>query len=305
MSTYVEDLFTYLHRYETNPPEFDAEAFVQTYNGVLAVFQALREQREKAVEVDTYFLQKIKSTPLTTSDLRLFTVQILVTFFEAEADIDGHANQAYLYCRSLRKHRQDIPYFENELLPMLVRDGSLNWSTRLNSLFLQEIARYMNTHGRPLAQHVSPEEFNALTNPSKLLLLARRRLQLGSDLLRDRSSLEFHLHRINAIRKLALQGPVYRDHLTAWQYLPTTSLWARLRNRLRELYGKLTGAVSNLRYLRLLLLQRQPAYWLLVGIILVSLAAAVLVPSWWNRRAAERLDKLTQHSYELQTLSGK
>lgn len=80
IKTYIQDLFRYLEDYESNYSEFKTEAFFQTYNGIFAVFQALRKQRDKAVEVDLFFLENIKQAPLSSSDLRQLTIQILITF---------------------------------------------------------------------------------------------------------------------------------------------------------------------------------------------------------------------------------
>ena len=59
MSAYIEDLFQYLDRFETRAAEFDTEAFLQTYSGVYALFGVLREQRDKAFETDSFFLERI------------------------------------------------------------------------------------------------------------------------------------------------------------------------------------------------------------------------------------------------------
>ena len=58
ITSYIEDLFKYIAGYESDYASFEVEGFFQTYNGIGAVFQALREQREKAVEVDRVFLEK-------------------------------------------------------------------------------------------------------------------------------------------------------------------------------------------------------------------------------------------------------
>ena len=80
METYIKDLFRYIETYEQKYAEFDSEAFFQTYNGIYAVFHALREQRDQAVQVDNYFLKKIKSVPINSSDLRQIALQILIHF---------------------------------------------------------------------------------------------------------------------------------------------------------------------------------------------------------------------------------
>ncbi|MBD3258803.1 hypothetical protein GF377_10245, partial [candidate division GN15 bacterium] len=172
MNTYIEDLFAYLDKFEAGAG-FDTEAFLQTYNGVYTVFGALRDDRQKAIELDQFFVERIKRNPLGQSDLRQLTVQVLISFFETEADIDGQSNQGYLYCRSLREVRQDVPYFEQHLVPLIFRDGALNGDTRLIAFFLKEIARYMNRYGTRLDHDLRPEAFDALPEPSKYLQLVR------------------------------------------------------------------------------------------------------------------------------------
>ena len=159
--------------------EFETEAFLQTYNGIAAVFHALRQQRDTAIEVDRFFLDKIRQAPLTSSDLRQITIQVLITRFESEADIDGQSNKAYHYCRGLRAVKQDVPFFEDNLVPLLFRDGSLNGNYRVNSFFLNEISRYLNTFGRPIQAALTPEAFGGMPDPLKFLELARRRFQLS------------------------------------------------------------------------------------------------------------------------------
>ncbi len=66
ITSYIQDIFKYIDSYEKNYDSFDMEAFLQTYNGIYAVFQALREQRERAVEVDQNFLERIKQGPLSS-----------------------------------------------------------------------------------------------------------------------------------------------------------------------------------------------------------------------------------------------
>jgi hypothetical protein len=85
IKSYVEDLFKYLKTYEKNYSQFKTEAFFQTYNGIYAVFQALQQQRDKAVELDYVFLDRVREKPLTESDLRQIAVQTLITFFESVA----------------------------------------------------------------------------------------------------------------------------------------------------------------------------------------------------------------------------
>jgi hypothetical protein len=180
--TYIQDLFNYLDRYENATAQFETEAFLQTYNGIIAVLNPLRQQRQEAVAVDEYLLERIMQSPLTSSDLRQLAVQILITFFESEADTDGQTNRAYAYCRGLRAVKQDIPYFEKHLVPLVCDEGSLNNNFRLKQFMLSEIARYLVKFGRPVQAGLRPEDFLALSSPLQLVELVRRRSELGPNL---------------------------------------------------------------------------------------------------------------------------
>ena len=68
MKSYINDLFKYLDTYEKDYSKFETEAFLQTYNGIVTVFKSLRSDRNQAVEADYYLLDKIKTSPLTSSD---------------------------------------------------------------------------------------------------------------------------------------------------------------------------------------------------------------------------------------------
>ncbi|MDH3889902.1 MAG: hypothetical protein OEV49_02360 [candidate division Zixibacteria bacterium] len=300
VKSYVEDLFRYLENFETNPQQFATEAFLQTYSGIGAVFQALRQQRDKAVELDQFLLEKIKQAPLTSSDLRQTTVQVLVAFFEAEADIDGQSNRAYTYVRGLRAVKQDVPFIEKHLTPLLFRDGSMNNNYPLCMFFLGEMARYMNTFGKPLQTSISPEAFNALADPLKFLELARRRLQMGKELMQDRSSLEFHVHRIEGFAKLADRSPLFDYHLKQWRYVVKSGgFWTRVGAFLGGLGGKLTGVFSSSRYFRMSLSQRNPAYGFYGVVIILFLLLALYVPLKWSQYRQDKLEKMRTHLTEL------
>jgi hypothetical protein len=299
--TYVEDIFRYLESFEQSPQQFATEAFLQTYNGIGAVFQALRQQRDQAVELDQFLLEKIKQAPLTSSDLRQLTVQVLVSFFEAEADIDGQSNRSYTYCRGLRAVKQDVPFFENHLVPLLFRDGALNNNYPLNAFFLSEIARYMNTYGKPLKTDLNPEAFAALSDPLKFQELARRRLQIGSELMQDRSTLEFHMHRIEGFSKMAQRSPLFDWYLKDWQYIiKAGGFWSRVKGFLSTLGGKIKGVFSSSRYFRMSLTQRSPAYAFYSIIIVLFLLFALYVPIKWSQYRQDRLEQMHDHLTELQ-----
>jgi len=289
--TYIEDLFKYLDTFESRYGEFDTEAFLQTYNGIYAVFQALRQQRDKAVEVDHYFLSKIKQSPMSSSDMRQLAIQILTTYFESEADIDGQSNKAYLYCRDLRPIKQDVTYFTDHLVPLLFREGSLNNNFRLNRFFLGEITRYTTKFGRKAHEDLSPEEFAGLSDPAKFLELMRRRQVLGEDIMSDRGSLEFHMRRIDAFTKLGGKSRLHKYYLTEWQYLSKPSRWARFKVWLGDVWGRFKGAFKSARYFRLVMTQRSAAYLWYGLIIVLFIFLAIYIPNKWQDYKEHRLQE--------------
>jgi hypothetical protein len=305
MKEYIEDLFQYLDTYEKKYSSFETEGFLQTYNGISAVFQALRQQRDKAVDVDQFFLERIQQAPLTSSDLRQITIQVLITNFESEADIDGLSNRSYLFVRGLRPVKQDIPYFEQHLVPILFREGGLNNNLRLNMFLMEEMARIINTYGSRVQQNLSPESFSAMPDPVKFLELARRRQALGADLMKDRTTLEFHLQRIDAFSKLREKSKLNEYFLTQWKYFSSVSLWSRIRKAFGEMGTKIGGAFSSSRYFRLTLKQRNPAfiYYTLVMIVMVFLA--FYVPSRWQKYTEKRLIELKVKAGQQQAGEGK
>lgn len=305
VKSYVDDLFRYLDTYESSYAQFETEAFLQTYNGICAVFQALRRQRDKAVDLDQFLLDKIKHFPLTGSDLRQLTIQVLVTYFESEADIDGQSNRAYSYCRGVRAVKQDVPFFESHLVPLLFREGSVNNNYRLNAFFLHEIARYINTFGKSLNSDLSPEAFAALSDPLKYLELARRRHQLGDDLIKDRVSLEFHLQRIDAFNKLGQKSRLCEHYLKDWNYLIKPSFWSKVKAFLSELGGKLKGAFSSWRYFRLVITQRNPAFLYYGLIIVLFILLAIYIPMKWGDYGQSRFDQFEKRVHSLQSGAGK
>lgn len=304
IKNYVEDLFKYLRTYEKNYSHFMTEAFFQTYNGIYAVFQALQQQRDKAVELDYVFLDRVREKPLTESDLRQVAVQTLITFFESVADTDGRSNQAYSHCRGIRPVKQDVQFFEKHLLPLLFKEGCFRDNFRLNAFFLNEIARYLNKFGKRIQVDLTPEKFNAMSDPMKFLELARRRLQLGEDILKDRESLEFHLQRVDAFTKLKSKGKLYRQYLSTWQYLKRRNFWSKFKNWFSEFWGKFLGASSSGRYLRLVISQRSPAYLMYTMFIILFLTAAVVVPIFWNKHNQKQLEEFKERAAEVQRRAG-
>jgi len=296
IKTYIQDLFRYLEDYESNYSEFKTEAFFQTYNGIFAVFQALRKQRDKAVEVDLFFLENIKQAPLSSSDLRQLTIQILITFFESEADTDGQSNQAYLHCRDLRSIKRDAAFFEEHLVPLLYREGSLNNNLQLNDFFLKEISRYINKFARGIRTDMNPEEFDALPEHHKLLELSRRRLELGDQLAKDRNSLEFQLQRIGVFNKLSEKSRIFDHYLRQWDYLITTSFWSRLKSSLGVIWGKFKGLFKSFNYFRLSLLQRKPAFLYYGLIIIIFILLAIYVPMRWKSYSMEKYQEFERQA---------
>jgi len=300
IKTYIDDLFKYLETFESRYAEFDTEAFLQTYNGIYTVFKTLRQQREEAVGIDHYFLTLVKQMPLTSSDLRQLTLQILITYFESEADTDGQSNKAYLYCRDLRPAKRDISFFENHLIPVLFREGALSNNFRLNNFFLREISRYINKFGRPVDAGVSPEHFAGMDDAMKFLELMRRRMALGDGLLNDRSSLEFHLQRIDTFNKLGDKSDLFELYLTEWQYLSKTNFWATVKTKLAEVWGKFKGAFKSFRYFRLVMTQRRAAYLFYGVIIILFILLAVYVPSKWNDYYQQELNEFQERAHDVQ-----
>lgn len=302
VKTFVEDLFRYLENFESNPQQFATEAFLQTYTGIGAVFQALRQQRDQAIELDQFFLDKIKQAPLTSSDLRQVTVQVLIAFFEAEADIDGRSNRSYTYVRGLRAVKQDVPFIENHLAPLLFSEGSLNNNYPLCQFFLGEMAKYMNTFGKPLQASMSPEAFAALSDPLKFLELARRRLQLGKELMQDRAGLEFHMSRVEGFVKLAARSPLFDHLLKNWEYVVKAGgFWSKVTEFLGGLGGKFKGVFSSSRYFRMSLSQRNPAYGFYGIVIILFLLLALYVPLKWSEYRQDKLEEMRTHLTKLQS----
>jgi len=303
--TYIQDLFNSLERYENAPAQFETEAFLQTYNGIIAVLNPLRQQRQEAVAVDEYLLERIMQSPLTSSDLRQLAVQIMITFFESEADTDGQTNRAYAYCRGLRPVKQDIPYFEKHLVPLVCDEGSLNDNFRLKHFLLGEVGRYLAKFGRPLQAGLSPEDFLALPSTLQLLELLRRHSELGPNLLKDRTSLEFHLQRVDYFTKLKLRGRLFERLLTEWSYLQATTFWARLKAALGSLTSGVGRAFASSGYFRLVISQRRPAYLFYSLIIVFFVLLAIFVPMRCNSYGEQKLDEFQQRSQPAGTVTGR
>ncbi|MBD3179842.1 MAG: hypothetical protein GF417_09700 [Candidatus Latescibacteria bacterium] len=292
IKSYISDLFKYIDTYEKNYDSFDIEAFLQTYNGIYAVFQALREQRERAVEVDQQFLERIKQGPLSSSDLRQLTIQILISFFESIADTDGQSNRAYLYCRERRDSKRDVTYFEKFLVPLLVREGSLNNNFKLNRFFMKEIARFIEKFGSGLTRDLSPEDFNGMTGGRKLLELQLRRAGLGEDLAEDRNSLEFHLRSVGEFERMKKKGSLFEQYLRQWDYLVEESFMDRVKQTAMIVWSNIRSLFSNYRYFRLALTQRNSAYIFYGLLILLFILLAFIIPISWNSYSDGRLNEL-------------
>jgi len=305
ITSYIEDLFTYINGYESDYASFEVEAFFQTYNGIGAVFQALREQREKAVEVDRVFLEKIKQRPLNSSDLRQLTIQIIVSFFESVADTDGQSGNAYIYCREFRNVRQDKPYFETVLMPLLAREGGLNNNFKLNYFFLKEIGRYIRKFSRGFSADVNFEDFKGMPVHQKLLTLHLRRSELGEDIINDRDSLEFHMRNVGVFEKFRQESPLAESYLKEWGYLAQgPSFMDKVRQFFSIIGSKLRGS-SSLNYVRLSLSQRYSAYLFYYLMIVIFVFLAIFVPLAWNKYTEQRLEKFKAHVEEAENAMGK
>jgi len=305
ITSYIEDLFRYINGYESDYASFEVEAFFQTYNGIGAVFQALREQREKAVEVDRVFLEKIKQRPLNSSDLRQLTIQIIVSFFESVADTDGQSGNAYIYCREFRNVRQDKPYFETVLMPLLAREGGLNNNFKLNYFFLKEIGRYIRKFSRGFSADVNFEDFKGMPVHQKLLTLHLRRSELGEDIINDRDSLEFHMRNVGVFEKFRQESPLAESYLKEWGYLAQgPSFMDKVRQFFSIIGSKLRGS-SSLNYVRLSLSQRYSAYLFYYLMIVIFVFLAIFVPLAWNKYTEQRLEKFKAHVEEAENAMGK
>lgn len=289
IKSYIDDLFKYIETYENDYGSFETEAFFQTYNGISAVFQALRQQRDKAIEVDQVFLDKIRQGPINSSDLRQLTVQILISFFESVADTDGQSNRAYLYCRNLRNAKRDVDYLEGSLAPILTRAGSLNNNFKLNYFLLGEIGRFIRTFGSGVNRNLTPEEFDAMPVHGKLLELSIRREELGENLVGDRDSLEFHLQSVGSFEKLSQSSPLLEKYFKKWNYLVEKSFFEQLKKTLSVFWGNVKGLFSSSRYLRLAVTQRNSAYIFYAILIVILILLAVFIPLRWNSYTAKRL----------------
>lgn len=288
ITSYIEDLFKYIDGYESNYASFEAEAFFQTYNGIGAVFQALRQQREKAVEVDRVFLEKIKLGPLNSSDFRQITIQVLISFFESVADTDGQSNRAYLYCREFRSVKRDVTYFETYLMPLLMSPGSLNNNFKLNNFFLHEIGRFISNFSSGWSGDLPFEEFKAMPDHRKLLELYLRRSKLGENLCADRDSLEFHMRNVGVFEKLRQSNPLFERYLKEWNYLEEVSLLDKIKDAFSVFWGKLKGLFSSFKYLRLAMTQRFSAYMFYGLLIIILLLLAFIVPARWNSYTGDK-----------------
>ncbi|MBD3333217.1 hypothetical protein GF356_10235 [candidate division GN15 bacterium] len=290
---YIDDLFRYISTYESNYSAFDFGAFQQTYNGIRAVFTALREYRDQAVETDYTLLDFIHKAPLKASDLRELTVQTLVTWFEMEVDVDNRSNQAYSYIRGLREVKQDVSYIEEQLLPKLFQPGALNNNFQLHNFFLVELASFMNAYGRPLMVDLTPEQFEAKNESQRVLELCRRRLQLGDALIQDRSSLEFHLQRVGYFERWASTNKLVETYLESWDYQAPQGSWiARLKKIVIDGYEKFKGLFRSYRYTTLMFSQRRPAYFLTIFLIVVWIGVGILAPVIWSSYSDGKLQKL-------------
>jgi hypothetical protein len=169
----------------------------------------------------------------------------------------------------------------------------LNNINQLNAFFLAKIARYLNTFGKPIQTDLSPETFGGLSDPMKFLEMARRRQQLGEGLMQDRSTLEFHMHRIEAFKKLAQRGPLFNWYLHEWNYVVKAGgFWAKVKGFFGRLGGKFRGAFSSSRYFRMSLAQRNPAYAFYGIIIILFILLAIYVPMKWSEYKQDRLQQM-------------
>jgi len=194
----------------------------------------------------------------------------------------------------MRPVKQDVPFIEEQIIPILFRPGALNNNFRLHSFFLHEVARLLNSYGPPLVVDLSPEKFSALSDPLKFLQLCRRREHLGSSLFSDNGSLEYHVHRVGTFRKLGQKSKLHDAYLNEWNYLRKETFWSKVRASIKEFTGKLGGLFQSFRYTRLVFSQRRPAYFFHVLLILWWLALAILTPYLWDKYSDDKLKDLNE-----------
>ena len=139
----------------------------------------------------------------------------------------------------------------------------------------------------------------------KLMELARRRLQLGTDLLSDRNSLEFDLHRLNTFNKLADKTRLFDMYFGEWQYRIKGSFWGRVTASLGSLWAGIKGVFSSYRYFRLVTTQRRAAYIYYGLIILIFILLAVYVPSKWNDHTQDLYEQFEQRAAQPSPGGGK
>ena len=147
---------------------------------------------------------------------------------------------------------------------------------------------------------MTPEAFNGMSDPSKFLELMQRRMAMGDGLLNDRSSLEFHLQRVDAFNKLGKKNKLFEHYLTDWQYLSKTTFWSKVKATLGEIGGKFKGTFTSFRYFRLVMTQRRPAYALYGIIIVLFIFLAIYVPMKWGSYYNHQLEKFQEHAVQVQ-----
>lgn len=289
----IDDLFRYVQDYETESGGFNVEAFINTYNGIKAVFQPLREQRRDAVEVDQLLLERIRQVHLSKSDLRQLTIQVLLSYFNAIANTDGTTNKAYYACRQMRKIPMDVRYFEEELMPLLTREGSLKGHLDLNRFFLEQIGKYIKEYGGSFKGNVTPEEFKGMPIQSKILILYLRRLELGNALVRDRNSLEFHMRRESGeFEKMTKSYSIADYYLDSqWKYIEKIGFWTRVKGFVGLAWARFRGSLTSMDYVKLSVAQRPPAYIYYLLIIVIFLFLALAIPLVWSNYRNSELEK--------------
>ena len=187
-------------------------------------------------------------------------------------------------------------------MQLMFSEGSLNNNFRLNAFLLEEMASYINTYGKSVKSDLNPEAFEGLADPLKMLELQRRRLALGANLIKDRTSLEFHLQRVATFNRVGAKGKLYEQYLTQWNYMASTSLWARLSEWLKELGAKFRGAFQSFGYFRLLTTHRKLAYLTYTLVILIFLGIAFGSMGFWASYEEKKLDEFQQKANDLHTL---
>ena len=110
------------------------------------------------------------------------------------------------------------------------------------------------------------------------------------------------MQRVATFNRIGAKGKLYEEYLTKWDYMASSSLWARLSEWLKDLGAKFKGAFQSFGYFRLLTTQRKLAYLTYTLAILISLAIAFGSMSFWAGYEEDKLQEFQQKANDLHSL---